>query len=92
MAYADEALRKVAYEANLYRVTHKRLFGLDLKRRQDWWARTPMPPDPDRRVLFIDGIVLYGLFAGTWELYRRAIKRPDLQGENLAHAMCEIYM
>lgn len=91
-ACAEEALMKVAYESNLYLITHKRLFGLDLKRKEDWWGRAPLPSDPDSRALFIDCIVLYELFQGTWGLYREAIKRPDLRGDNLARAMCEIYV
>jgi DNA-binding CsgD family transcriptional regulator len=92
MAGAEEALRKVAYESNLYRVTHKRLFRLDLKRRQEWWGRVPLPPDPNRRALFIDGVLLYRLFESVWEAYSDGIERPDLRGENLARAMCEIYV
>jgi DNA-binding CsgD family transcriptional regulator len=91
MACAEEALRKVAYESNLYRVTFKRLFGHDLKRKHEWWRRVPLPLDPDRRALFIDCVLHYEMFAGVWHLYRDAIKRPDLRGEGLARAICEIY-
>jgi hypothetical protein len=91
-ACAEEALRKVARESTLYRLTHRSLFGLDLKRKEDWWGRAPLPSDPDMRALFIDCILLYELFQGTWGIYREAIKRPDLRGDSLARAMCEIYV
>jgi len=91
-ACAEEALRKVAFESILYRLAHKRLFGLDLKRKESWWGRAPLPSDPDSRALFIECVVLYGLFEGTWDIYREAIKRPDLRGDNLARAMCKIYV
>jgi DNA-directed RNA polymerase specialized sigma24 family protein len=91
-ACAEEALRKIAYESNLYRVSHKRLFGLDLKRKAEWWGQVPLPSDPDSRALFVGCVVLYELFQGTWKVYREAIKRPDLNGDNLARAMCEIYV
>ena len=92
MACAEEALRKVAYESNLYRVTFKRLFGHDLKRKHEWWRRVPLPLDPDRRALFIDCVLHYEMFAGVWRVYSDGIKRPDLRGEGLARAMCEIYV
>jgi hypothetical protein len=91
-ACAAEALRKIAYESNSYRIVHKRLFGLDLKRKEYWWGRASLPSDPDSRRLFIDCVVLYELFEGTWDIYREAIKRPDLHGDNLARAICEIYV
>jgi hypothetical protein len=91
-ACAEEALRKIAGESPLYRITHKRLFGLDLKRKETWWGRAPLPSDPDSRRLFIDCVVLYGLFEGAWDIYREAIKRPDLRGDDLARAICEIYV
>jgi len=40
----------------------------------------------------MDCVVLYGLFEGAWDIYGEAIKRPDLQGDNLDRAICEIYI
>jgi hypothetical protein len=91
-ACAEEAMRKIAYESNLYRIAHKRLFGLDLKHKENWWGRAPLPSDPDSRRLFIDCVLLYGLFEGAWDICGEAIKRPDLRGDNLARAVCEIYV
>jgi hypothetical protein len=79
-ACAEEALRKVAYELNLYRVTFNRLFGLDLERKQEWWRRVPLPDDPNRRALFIDSVVLYEMFGRVWRLYGDLTERPDLRG------------
>ena len=89
---AEEAIRRIAHSGREYRQLFRELFNLDLEERDVWWNKTPLPSDPEQRILFMCLTAQYDLYKGTWAFFEWCANRPDKPDERHARVMCWLYV
>src|SRR5918998_2229566 len=89
---ADEAVGRVVGLQRALRLQGELIFGIDYEDKERWQESFVLPSSPVQRAVFVHLFLLYLLNRATWDIINRGIERSPLQGDNLARAICKIFI
>src|SRR5215211_3270487 len=85
---AEEAIRRIAHSMGESRQRFRELFNLDLEERDVWWNKTPLPTDPEQRILFMRLTAQYDLYTGTWAFFEWCVRIVQISQTNGTLGLC----